>query len=106
MFGIGWSEMIVILAVAVMVIGPKDLPRVLYAAGKVVRKIKMFTSDIQRSLDGILHEEELNEITRVANKPGGDNLDFEIERQLAIETRERVSKSVETEKDLKELPPE
>ena len=85
MFGIGWSEMLVILAVAVMVIGPKDLPRVLYSAGKVFRKIRVFTADIQRSIDGILHEEEINEITREANKPGGDNLQFEIDRQVEAE---------------------
>lgn len=99
MFGIGWSEMLLIVAVAVVVIGPKDLPRVLYAAGKFARKIKIFTSDIQRSLDGILRDEELDDITRTANKPGGENLQFEIDRQLAEEEERRKH-------DARELPPE
>lgn len=102
MFGIGWSEMLVVIAVAVLVIGPKDLPRLLYAAGKFVRKIKVFTADIQRSLDHILHEEELNEITREANKPGGENLQFEIDRQIAAEEARKSGLNA----DLKELPPE
>lgn len=77
--------MLVILAVALVVIGPRDLPKVLYTVGKFIRKIKMFTGDIQKSLDKIIHEEELDEIVREANKPGGPHLQFEIEKQLAVE---------------------
>ena len=91
MFDVAWSEMLVIIAVAVVVIGPKDLPKLLYAAGKFMRKVRIFTSDIQRSLDNIIHDEELNEITREANKPGGENLQFEIERQLAEEERRKLA---------------
>lgn len=98
MLGIGWSEMLVVVAIAVMVIGPKDLPRFLHAAGKFFRKIKLFTADIQRSLDNIMHEEELNEITREANKPGGESLQFEIDRQVQAEEARKAG--------LKELPPE
>ena len=91
MFGVDWAELLVILAVAVVVIGPRDLPRALYAAGKFVRKIRIFTGDIQRSLDKIIHEEELNEITREANKAGGESLQFEIEKQLAEEERRNIA---------------
>ncbi|MDI1227054.1 MAG: Sec-independent protein translocase protein TatB [bacterium] len=91
MFDVAWSEMLVIIAVAVVVIGPKDLPKLLYAAGKFTRKVKIFTHDIQTSLDRIIHDEELNEITREANKPGGENLQFEIERQLAEEERRKIA---------------
>lgn len=90
MFGIGWSELLVILALALLVIGPKDLPRVLYTAGKFIRKIKTFTGDIQNSLENIMRDEELEEITRNANKAGGDNLQFELEKQVqAEEARKR-----------------
>lgn len=85
MFGIGLPEFLLIVAVAVMVIGPKDLPRVLYTAGKMMRKFKMITADLQKSLDDVMQEGELEEITRQANKPGGDNLQFAVERQLAEE---------------------
>ena len=87
MFGIDWSEMLVVLAVAIIVIGPKDMPRILYQLGKLVRKFKIFMSDIQVSLDHIMREEELNDITREANKPGGDNLQFDIDRQIEIEKK-------------------
>lgn len=92
MFDVGWSEMLLIVAVAIVVIGPKDLPRALYTAGKFIRKIKIFTGDIQKSIDGLMRDEELNEITREANKIGGPNLQFEIDRQLALEERDKDQK--------------
>lgn len=87
--------MLLIVAVAIVVIGPKDLPRALYAAGKFTRKIKIFTGDIQRSLDKIMHEAELDEITREANKIGGANLQFEIEKQLQEEEKKKTVSSSE-----------
>lgn len=87
--------MLLIVAVAIVVIGPKDLPRALYAAGKFTRKIKIFTGDIQRSLDKIMHEAELDEITREANKIGGPNLQFEIEKQLQEEEKKKLSSTPE-----------
>lgn len=87
MFGIAWTELLVILAIALLVIGPKDLPRVLYSIGKFSKKIKTFTGDIQKSLEGIMQDEELADIVREANKAGGDNLSFELERQAAEEAR-------------------
>lgn len=85
MFGVGGPEFLVILAVAIVVIGPRDLPRILYTAGKFVRKFKVITVDIQKSLDNVMREGELEEITREANKPGGENMQFEIERQSEAE---------------------
>lgn len=85
MFGVGLPEFLLIMAVAVVVIGPRDLPRALYTAGKMIRKLKAFSGDIQKSLDSVIQEGELEEITLAANKPGGDNLQFEIERQLVEE---------------------
>src|SRR5690606_22649666 len=89
LFGISWSELLLVLVVALVVIGPRDMPRLLYQAGKVFKKIRKFTGDIQASLEEIMHEEELEDITREANKPGGDNLQFEIDRQYEAEQARR-----------------
>ena len=40
MFDIGWSEMLVIVVVAIIVIGPRDLPGVLRTVGKWVGKAR------------------------------------------------------------------
>ncbi|MFH1157559.1 MAG: twin-arginine translocase TatA/TatE family subunit [Pseudomonadota bacterium] len=87
MFGIGGLEFLAIMAVAIVVIGPRDLPRVLYAAGKFFRKFKVITADIQKSLEGVMMEGELDEITREANKPGGESMQFEIDKQIKAENK-------------------
>jgi Tat protein translocase TatB subunit len=91
LFGIAWTEMLVILAVALLVIGPADLPRVLYGAGKFFRNIKKFTGDIQKSLEDIMHDQELDEIVREANLAGGDNLQFELDKQVEAEKARRLN---------------
>ncbi len=87
MFGIDSTELLIILAVAIVVIGPKDLPQALYALGKIVRKFKTIMADVQRSVDSVMQEGELEEIIQEANKPGGENLQAEIERQIQIEDK-------------------
>ncbi|MBU6475457.1 MAG: Sec-independent protein translocase protein TatB [Alphaproteobacteria bacterium] len=94
MFGIDLPEFLLILFVAVVVIGPKDLPRALYMVGKFIRKIKSYTSDIQKTLDQIMQEGELEDIVREANKPGGEDLQQKIERQIAAEQKEKPEPEV------------
>ena len=89
MFGIGLPEFLIILVVAVVVIGPKDLPRALYAAGKMMRKFRALTAEIQKTLDVVLHEGELDEIVEQANKPGGENLQQKIEQQIQAEAKDK-----------------
>lgn len=86
MFDIGWTEIALIGGVAVVVMGPEEMPRALYNLGKIVRKIRLFTSDIQKSLDRIVNEAEVDTLAQEINaKIGGPNLKFEIEKQLAEE---------------------
>ena len=88
--------MLLVGLVAVVVIGPKELPAALYGIGKIFKKFKKFSGDIQKSLDEIFHEEELNEIIREANKPGGENLQFEIDRQYELEQKARAEDKKKT----------
>lgn len=64
MFDIGWSEMAVVALLALIVIGPKDLPRVMRTVGKWVRKARSVASDFQSSLDDMMRESELDEARR------------------------------------------
>ena len=51
MFGIGMQEMVMILAIALIVIGPKKLPDLARALGKAMGEFKKATSDLKESLD-------------------------------------------------------
>jgi sec-independent protein translocase protein TatB len=66
MFGIGMPELIVILAVALIVLGPKRLPEVARALGRAMAEFRRATSGISEELDNarILLEEEANKIAR------------------------------------------
>ena len=57
---IGWFELLVIIIVAILVIGPKDFPIVLKKIGTWVGSIKRYFSDIQRDVNELTNLEEDN----------------------------------------------
>lgn len=63
-FGFGYSEMFVIAVVAVIVIGPKDLPRVLRAFGKTLGKMRGMAREFQGHLDSALKDSGLDEVKK------------------------------------------
>ena len=65
MFDIGWTEMAVIALLALIVIGPKDLPKVLRTMGQWVRKARSLTREFQSGLDDMIRESELDEAKKV-----------------------------------------
>ena len=63
-FGIGYSEMFLVAVVAIIVIGPKDLPRVLRAFGKTVAKMRGMAREFQGHLDGAMKEAGLDDVKK------------------------------------------
>jgi sec-independent protein translocase protein TatB len=64
MFGFDWSELMVIVVVALIVLGPKDLPRALYQLGKWTRHARRITGEFQRHVDDIVRQAELEEVRK------------------------------------------
>ena len=56
MFNIGFGELILILLIAFLVVGPKDLPKVGRTLAKGVRELRKFMNDVKSSVD--LKDEE------------------------------------------------
>ena len=50
---IGWFELLIIVVVAILIIGPKDFPIVLRKIGKWIGSIKRYFSEIQNSMNEI-----------------------------------------------------
>ena len=48
---IGWSELLVIVVLAVLIIGPKDMPVVIKKIASSVKKIKSYISNIQDDIE-------------------------------------------------------
>jgi sec-independent protein translocase protein TatB len=59
MLDIAWPELIVIGAVALVAIGPKDLPKVMRVAGQWAGKARNAARELQRSFDQLTYEAEV-----------------------------------------------
>lgn len=70
MFGIGMPEMILILAVALIVIGPKKLPDLAKSLGKAMGEFKKATSDLKESMQ---IDTELKEVKTAFNDLGRED---------------------------------
>ena len=54
LFDMGWTEMLLIGVVALVVIGPKDLPRAMRTAGHWMRKARTLSREFQGSIDQMI----------------------------------------------------
>jgi sec-independent protein translocase protein TatB len=64
MFGIGYSELLVIGIIGLIVIGPKDLPRVMREVGRWVGKAQAMARHFRSGIDTMIREAELEEMEK------------------------------------------
>lgn len=64
MFDLSIWEIAVVAIVAILVIGPSELPRALVTAGKWIRKFRSFTNGFRNGLDAMIRETEMNELEK------------------------------------------
>jgi sec-independent protein translocase protein TatB len=64
MFDIGWSELVVIGVVALIAIGPKELPAVLRTVGQYMGKIRRMASEFQGQFQEAMREAEMADIKK------------------------------------------
>jgi sec-independent protein translocase protein TatB len=62
MFDIGWSELLVVGALALIVVGPKDLPRMLRTFGKYTSQARGMAREFQRSMEDAAREADLSDL--------------------------------------------
>jgi sec-independent protein translocase protein TatB len=81
-FDIGWSEMAIIMLVALVVIGPRDLPRLARSVGQWVAKGRAMAREFQRSLEEMAREAELDDVKREIEKVGRTDIGKTIEKTI------------------------
>ncbi len=64
MFDIGAAELLVILIVAVVVIGPKDLPLAMRVAGRWIGKMRRMSAHFRSGIDAMVREAELDDMEK------------------------------------------
>src|SRR5262245_24076854 len=79
---LGWSELLLIGVVALVFIGPKDLPKALRVAGFWARKARTLSREFQSSIDQMIREADLEDIRREVKQASELNLDQEFRRTI------------------------
>jgi sec-independent protein translocase protein TatB len=59
-----WSHIIILLAAALIIVGPKDLPRLMHMAGKWAGKARAMANEFRRSFDEMARQAELDELRK------------------------------------------
>ncbi|RWC64593.1 Sec-independent protein translocase protein TatB [Mesorhizobium sp.] len=82
MFEVGWTEMLVIAIVMIVVVGPKDLPNMLRTFGRTTAKLRAMASDFQKQFNEALKEAELDDVKKSVDELRGLSPMTEIRKQL------------------------
>ncbi|WP_432347651.1 Sec-independent protein translocase protein TatB [Shinella yambaruensis] len=64
MLDVGWTEILVIAIVLIIVVGPKDLPQMLRTFGRMMSKMRGMASDFRQQFDEALREADLEDVKK------------------------------------------
>ncbi|SMH48993.1 Sec-independent protein translocase protein TatB [Mesorhizobium australicum] len=82
MLDVGWTEMLVIAIVMIVVVGPKDLPRMLRSFGRTTAKMRSMANDFRKQFDEALKEAELDDVKSSIDQLKGLNPASDIKKVL------------------------
>ena len=68
MLDIGFPEFLLISFVLLIVVGPKDLPKVLRSITSFIRKLKTMASQFHSGIDDLANEAEISDLRKEVNK--------------------------------------
>src|SRR5579864_1808028 len=79
---IAWPELLLIGVIALVVIGPKDLPRAMRVAGFWMRKARSLSREFQNSVDQMIREAELEDVRKELQQASQFDIDHEIRNTI------------------------
>jgi sec-independent protein translocase protein TatB len=111
MLDLGWGEILVIAIVLILVVGPKDLPRVLRGFGRTMNKVRAMAGEFRSQFDEALKEAELDEVRKTVSdarklnptkdlrdamnplRKAGEELKSDLDRTMRPKTTEQSSQT-------------
>jgi sec-independent protein translocase protein TatB len=93
MFDIGFSELLVIGVVALIVIGPEKLPRVARTVGHLAGRLQRYVSDVKADINREIELEELRKM-RDSMQQSASNFESSVQSEMS-KTESELNKSVE-----------
>ncbi|MEP3276996.1 MAG: Sec-independent protein translocase protein TatB [Stappiaceae bacterium] len=91
MFDIGWTELLVVAVIAIIVVGPKDLPGMLRTVGQTIGRLRRMATEFQGTFNDALKEAE--------RQAGVDEMRKEVESVGNFDPLSDLKKSIEIDKD-------
>ena len=82
MLGLDWTELALIAVVAVVVIGPKDLPDAVRGIAKGIQKLRRMAGEFQSQLDEVVREAKLEDVRSQINEIRNFDFRSAVEREI------------------------
>jgi sec-independent protein translocase protein TatB len=95
MFDISWSEFLLIGIVALIVIGPKELPTVMRTMGQWTRKVRSMAADFQNQFHEAMREAEMADLKKQVDDIAQDIKDYDPLKDVRADV-EAISKNLNT----------
>jgi sec-independent protein translocase protein TatB len=84
MLDIGWTELLVIAIVAIIVVGPKDLPRLMRNVGNFAGRVRRMASEFRYQFEEAARESEFEEVRKSFHSMHQKASDFDLNRTLGL----------------------
>jgi len=91
MFDIGWSELLLVAVLAIVFVGPKDLPRLMRTLGQYTAKMRAMAREFQNSFEDMARETELDELRKQVAELRHDAMRPLADMQRAVETSDTAT---------------
>src|ERR1700750_2615261 len=101
MFGLSWSELLIIAAVALICVGPNDLPRALNTHARLKSAGRKLAREFQGHVDELVREAELDELREQARKLAMTPLSSHIENY--VDPNKEIAKGIAAPDNLHEF---
>ncbi|MHA1571115.1 MAG: Sec-independent protein translocase protein TatB, partial [Alphaproteobacteria bacterium] len=94
MLDLGWAELLLVAVVALIVVGPKDLPTALRTVTGYVRQARAMAREFQRGIEDIAKDSGIQDIKRELQDSVGLGLDDDIKKALTVDLDDDEPKKV------------
>ncbi|MCZ8150390.1 MAG: Sec-independent protein translocase protein TatB, partial [Roseomonas sp.] len=82
MLGLDWTELALIAVVAVVVIGPKDLPEAVRGVAKGIQKLRRMAGEFQTQVDEVVREAKLEDVRNQINEIRNFDIRSVVEKEV------------------------
>jgi len=100
MFNITGGEMLIILVVALVILGPDRIPEVAKSAGRMISKVKGFTEGMQSSVSGVMDDpsmKPLKDLSELAARPRQKLAEYALEAEAEERARKEAAQQAADE---------